>query len=315
MATMSPQMFLQSIAQSYGITIIAAATVWKNGSFPFASGSIITSQGNVLQSYYRTRTSSTSNNNKYAPHLWNDGLLLADVPVVPITSTASYVLPKPIIPTPKSTIPPDPMCSSKHIIGKVKPGEMIIANTSCGSFTCSVRALASSSSVSTTKDIFWTLFVSWGYYFMPDGNDIYYFEQFCSLYQCNDDSNSSINNPIGPCMSHPDQITDDHGGQEFEFIEMTSNIDQFAVVLPMSANGNGTVELGSGLKDSLSLIDGVTNLPMKSAVVEKKDSLTTVRFKPTSPLQVSKRRINLSVMGRSYNRDYEFVNTTRQKFK
>ena len=252
-AMMNAVTWFAAISKTYGVNIMAAASVWDKVQ-PWGSGSGIFSNGAVLASYYDTGAKNLV-----------DVALVADVPV--LTSTNVEQLPALTPPLDLAGTPPH-MCV-KHTIVDPKllvAGSNFTVTVPCllhlkkerGNFTCTVSASVRHVDLDPKSGVLnetWIVYQDWGYYIMPDGNNIYYFEQFCTLYRCPNDGNL--------CLATDDQFRDDTGGYvQFDYAQMEANFDVGSVPFVMASDGVGNVF--GGLADSSHMVQGLTGATVTS---------------------------------------------------
>ena len=112
------------------------------------------------------------------------------------------------------------------VAGKDYSGEV-----DCGTFKCLVEFRIKT--LDTENKEYWFLYTDTGYYIVPDGNGIYYYEQFCTFYKCYLTSG---------CLSSSEQMNDDTGDTVFEYINVTGTfMDNESVQFVMAADGDGNV--------------------------------------------------------------------------
>eukprot|EP00658_Telonema_sp_P-2_P068449 TRINITY_DN5737_c0_g1_i1.p1 TRINITY_DN5737_c0_g1~~TRINITY_DN5737_c0_g1_i1.p1 ORF type:complete len:170 (+),score=21.81 TRINITY_DN5737_c0_g1_i1:42-551(+) len=93
------------------------------------------------------------------------------------------------------------------------------------------------SSSSAASDVYkrQVSFLDYGYYFMHDGGDVYYFEYFASLYFCFDDTK---------CLDHSHHTNDDHlphTAARLQSVNITINLPLGAAPILMASNNRGNV--------------------------------------------------------------------------
>ena len=105
--------------------------------------------------------------------------------------------------TPYKTIKkPGAMCVQKQewTATSLEAGKDYTGSVNCGTFKCSVDFKIKT--LDTENKEYWFLYTDTGYYIVPDGNEIYYYEEFCTFYKCYLTSG---------CLSSSEQTKDDTG--------------------------------------------------------------------------------------------------------
>ena len=162
-----------------------------------------------------------------------------------------------------------------------KAGNKLSGQVACGSFTCSMEAKVSENNGGSDDDEYWFLYVDTGYYYMCDGNNIYYYEQFCSFYKCSSQDG---------CWTSEEMIYDDTGVTKWESISLTGSWLTNSVKYVMSSDSRGNV-----------YSDIMDKVEIKTSTVGGIEETTA------SATDVNQVLINLSVLGRSYDLDVEYV--------
>ena len=176
----------------------------------------------------------------------------------------------------KIIAPPKAMCVQKMewTATSLEEGKDYNGKVNCGNFTCSVDFKINK--LDTTNKEYWFLYTDTGYYIVADGNNIYYYEQFCTFYKCYLTSG---------CLSSSEQMKDDTGSTVFDYITVSGTfLDKESVQFVMASDGVGNV-----YKDINEKIEISTDLDGKTTAA------TTPNFNDVL--------INLSIIGRKYSLD------------
>eukprot|EP00483_Globobulimina_turgida_P001523 UN01525 len=168
---------------------------------------------------------------------------------------------------------PGAMCVQKMEweYNKIEVGKDYTGSVKCGNFTCSVDFKVNK--LDSANKEYWFLYTDTGYYIVPDGNAVYYYEEFCTFYKCYLTSG---------CLSSSEQRKDDEGATVFDHITVSGTYLPGSVTLAMAAGGDGDVYKGIMSKVSVTERGGVTT---------------------ASASNVDDVLINLSVIGRKYSLD------------
>eukprot|EP01083_Nonionella_stella_P222847 794826_1 len=290
--TMNIAMWTQAVSKTYGINLLAAANTWKNegGSANVltgdwylrgfgardSSGSGLYSQGSVMKDYYNQENEG------------NVGVLLAADMPIGITSNADDLpeMPEYIIANNEDSVNGSSnYCEKSKSIGQAEQLEKGFRNTFSGTlecdtgFSCTVSATISHVvkplGTDTKPNYIW-MYAFDGYYQTPDGGDIWYYENFCAIAVC--DAN---------CYFYGSQGDTTH--VEFSAIEVSANINENATVFVLSGDNWAKAMDEDGFYE--------TNVNATTGVM-------TVR---KSRNATNKVLLNLSVMGRVYNKDTKVV--------
>ena len=225
-------------------------------------GSGIFSNGNILQSWYNQA------------RIEKEYLFMADV-------NGNNGGPSPDLPKftgyKKLTSKPGAMCVNKMEweYNKIEVGKDYQGSVHCGDFTCNVQFKVNKLD-SNARD-YWFLYTDTGYYIVPDGNNIYYYEQFCSFYKCYLTSG---------CLSSSEQSKDDIGGTIFDYIIISGSFNDDSVRFVTVTDGIGNV-----YKD----------INTKFNINNENNGNTTAKG-----MNLNDNIIGVSLMGRNYNLDGKY---------
>jgi len=204
--TSTATQWFESLSRQYNINLVVAASTWFSGSvYPYASsGSGIYSQGKVLSEYYNWGSS------------YNDTLGWADIPLSLSSSTSSPSFSVTSIPTYlNSTTHPTTFQYCYTYLGYAIAGQTLTGTLTCPGFNCTARLKVSS--LASPYYNYWTMRGIQNWYNTSDGNNVYYYEQICSIY-C-----STCTTYVGSTQFDTINITGQFNSNAVPFVLMMQN--------------------------------------------------------------------------------------------
>ena len=181
---------------------------------------------------------------------------------------------------------------AEEINTAVQTGATLTRSVTALRFSCNLTATPAPARTTTDAAARWVLMAAYGYYHMADGGGVYYYENFCGFFQCNNHIASA------DCLAkHWHSIDDDHGGRPFAAVSLVADVAVGAMPFAMAIAGDGNVPADYNVSTSVTY---AAASPLAGLPVVGPARSTPVELRTLSP---TTDMLGASLLARSYDLD------------